>query len=376
MAETPIETRFDLLVVGFGIVGLAHALVAARAGLKVGVLDRDVRANGASIRNFGFITVTGQGARETWRRARRAREIWDEIAPQAGIPVLHRGLLMAARRAEAEQVLTEFAEGPMGAGCRILRGADLPAPLRADGAVRAALHSPHELRVESREALPRLRDFLAERLGVVFFPGRTAQAVEDGRVDTPAGPLHAPRIVVCPGADIASLFPRIFAQREVTLCKLHMLRLADPGWRLPAAVMSDLGLHRYRGYADCPTLPALRARLTAEQKPQMDNGVHLIVVQSADGSLVVGDSHHYDATPDPFQPEAVDRLILAEYAEVLGTPPPVVDRWIGLYPSGPQDAFWEDAGPGIRLVSVTSGTGASTAFGLAEDVLFDWGAIA
>jgi hypothetical protein len=150
-----------------------------------------------------------------------------------------------------------------------------------------------------------------------------------------------------------------------------MLRLADPGWRLPAAVMSDLGLHRYRGYADCPSLPALRARLAAEQAAQLDNGVHLIVVQSADGSLVVGDSHHYDATPDPFQPEAVDALILEEFTAVLGAPPPITERWIGVYPSGPEDAFVEAVAPGVRVVSVTSGTGASTAFGLAEEVLRD-----
>jgi hypothetical protein len=162
-----------------------------------------------------------------------------------------------------------------------------------------------------------------------------------------------------------------FAARQTTLCKLHMLRLADPGWRLPAPVMSDLGLHRYRGYHGSPSLPALRARLEAEQKPQLDNGVHLIVVQSADGSLVVGDSHHYAATPDPFQPEAVDALILEEFAAVLGAPPPVTERWIGVYPSGPEDAFFEAPMPGVRLVSVTSGTGASTAFGLAEEVLSD-----
>ncbi len=46
--------------------------------------------------------------------------------------MLHRGLLMAARRAEAEAARTEFAEGPKGEGCRILRGDELPAPLRAD----------------------------------------------------------------------------------------------------------------------------------------------------------------------------------------------------------------------------------------------------
>ena len=364
------ETRFDLLVVGSGIVGLAHALLAARAGLRVCVLDRDARANGASVRNFGFITVTGQGLPDTWRRARRARDVWADLCRDARIPVLHRGLLMAARRPEAEAVLAEFAAGPMGEDCRILRGAELPAPLRGDR-VRAALHSPHELRVESREAIPRLAAYLQETLGVTILPQHAVCAVDVGWVETARGTFHASRIVVCPGPDLVTLFPDVFARRRTTLCKLHMLRLADPGWRLPAAVMSDLGLHRYRGYAGCPSLPALRERLAAEQAAQLDNGVHLIVVQSADGTLVVGDSHHYDATPDPFQPETVDALILEEFGHVLGPPPPVVERWIGVYPSGPDDAFVEAVAPGVRVVSVTSGTGASTAFGLAEDVLRD-----
>lgn len=364
----------DLIVVGAGIVGLAHALHAARAGRRVLVLDRDAQANGASIRNFGFVTVTGQGAPDTWRRARRAREVWAEVAPRAGIAVHHRGLLMAARRPEALAVIEEYAAGPMGEGCRILRGAELAAhrpPLRAGG-VLAALHSPHELRVESRDAIPRLAAWLEHGLGVAFRRGVAVHAVAEGQVATTAGVFHAPHIVVCPGADIATLFPESFARRAVTLCKLHMLRLADPGWRLPAAVMSDLGLHRYRGYADCPSLPALRARLAAEQAEELEHGVHLIVVQGADGSLVVGDSHHYGATPDPFQPEHVDALILREAQAVLDLPAPrVIERWTGLYPSGPEDAFIERVAPGIRLVSVTSGTGASTAFGLAEEVLAD-----
>ncbi len=107
----------DLVVVGAGIVGLAHALHAARAGQRVMVIDRDAQANGASIRNFGFVTVTGQGAPDTWRRARRARDVWAEVAPLAGIPVLQRGLLMAVRRPEAVAVVEEFAAGPMGEGC-------------------------------------------------------------------------------------------------------------------------------------------------------------------------------------------------------------------------------------------------------------------
>src|SRR5580700_2112581 len=109
-----------------------------------------------------------------------------------------------------------------------------------------------------------------------------------------------------------------------------MLRLAAPGFTLPATLMSDLGLARYLGYAAPETAGPLKARLLAEQPEQLRNGVHLIVVQGADGSLVVGDSHHYAPTPDPFAREAVDTLILDEFRAALGIqPPPVLDGWIG-----------------------------------------------
>src|ERR1700679_2831141 len=100
--------RFDLAVVGAGVVGLAHAYVAARRGQSVAVIDRDVRANGASIRNFGFITVTGQQRGETWRLARRTRDVWVEAAAAAGIAIEHRGLYLTLRSAEAVAVAEAF----------------------------------------------------------------------------------------------------------------------------------------------------------------------------------------------------------------------------------------------------------------------------
>jgi len=45
-----------------------------------------------------------------------------------------------------------------------------------------------------------------------------------------------------------------------------------------------------------------KPRLQAEQADHVARGVHLIVVQSADGTLVVGDSHEYGATPGSFSP--------------------------------------------------------------------------
>src|SRR5271166_6160944 len=142
---------FDVAVVGAGICGLAHALAAGRRGKRVVIVERDRQANGASIRNFGFITVTGQQAGECWRRARRSREVWAEVADAAGIPVLQRGLLIVARRPEARAVLDEFLATDMGAECRLVEPSDIDsngAGLRTE-AFATALFSPHEIRVES-----------------------------------------------------------------------------------------------------------------------------------------------------------------------------------------------------------------------------------
>ena len=114
------------------------------------MVDRDRQSNGASIRNFGFVTVTGQEAGECWRRARRSRDVWAEVAEAAGIPVVQRGLLMIARRPEARAVLEEFLATEMGRECRLVEPKDIETygtGLRSKS-FAAALYSPHEIRVE------------------------------------------------------------------------------------------------------------------------------------------------------------------------------------------------------------------------------------
>jgi len=272
--------RYDLAVFGAGIVGLACALAAARRGKRVVVVDRDARANGASIRNFGFITVTGQARGEMWLRAKQAREVWAEVAEAAGIPILHRGLTMTARRLESAEVLEAFMRTEMAEGCRLLTADEVRSafPYLSNPDVTAALWSPHELRLESREAIPRLAAWLEAVHGFEFRWGTAALGVETSIVATPEGDIEAEAIAACPGDDLFTLFPDRIAAHGLTRCKLQMLRLADPGYRLSAGVMSDLGLIRYSGYADLPEAAPLRKRLEREQADCLANGVHLIVV--------------------------------------------------------------------------------------------------
>lgn len=359
----------DVIIVGAGIVGLAHALAAARRGKRVLVIDRDQQANGASIRNFGFVTVTGQERGRVWDLARRSAALWRDVAAPAGIRIEQEGLLLVARRPEAEAVLDAFLATEMGQACQRLNGAQARNLCPAIPNAAAALLSPHDLRVESRTAIPRLARWLEEAHGVVFRRGLAALHAETGAVHCADGVYRAETIILCPGDDWATLCPDVYAEAGVARCKLQMLRLAAPGWRLPAPVMSDLSLVRYLGYAALAEADALRARLEREESAAMDHGIHLIVVQSEDGSLIVGDSHDYAATPDPFATEAVDAEIVRQYEAVLGPAPRIVERWTGTYASAGQHSIVRAPVDGVTMVVITSGTGASTAFALAEDVL-------
>jgi FAD dependent oxidoreductase TIGR03364 len=383
MTRSPLSERFDLAVVGAGIVGLATALAAARRGLRVIVIDRDAQANGASVRNFGFITVTGQERGSMWARARRSRDVWREVADAAGIPIVHTGLWMTARRPESVGVLEAFMATEMAAGCRLLSAAEARrrCPQLAAPGMTAVLESTIELRVESREAIPRLAAWLASAHGVTFMRNTTVRVLDMPSVHTSRGRVRADRAAVCPGDDFNGLYPERLAAYALTRCKLQMLRLADPGFKLPGALMSDLGLGRYPGYANLEAAAPLKARLAVEQAEHLRHGIHLIVVQSADASLVVGDSHHYASTPDPFAQEEVDALILEEFRSALGIePPPTIERWTGTYASAADRPVLIDAPePSVRLAIVTCGAGASTGFAIGEELitsLFDTGAAA
>ncbi|MDH5454035.1 MAG: FAD-dependent oxidoreductase, partial [Paracoccaceae bacterium] len=104
MTDHQPQDHFDLAIVGAGIIGLAHALAAVRIGKKVIVIDRDAVAKGASVRNFGFVTVSGQQSGQSWQRALRTRDIWADVAAEAGIRIAQSGSCIVARRPEAFQL--------------------------------------------------------------------------------------------------------------------------------------------------------------------------------------------------------------------------------------------------------------------------------
>lgn len=364
---------FDLVVVGAGIVGLAHALAAARRGLRVAVVERDASAAGASTQNFGFVTVSGQAAGVTHARARRSRDVWLEVAGPAGIAIEQHGTLVLARREEAWETLQAFAASSLGAGCELLDAAGAAQRLPTPHGARGALASPHELRIDARTAVAKLARWLESDHGVALHFGRAALGVETGGVQTAEGPIAGDAVVVAPGSGLAALYPALAREARFRHCMLQMLRVRPPAGfpRLPAVVMGDLSIARYEGFASQGAAAGLKARLARECPAALAAGVHLIAAAGSDGTLVVGDSHRYADVPDSFASSNVERLVLDEMRAVLGMEGgEVVERWMGVYPvADAKPVLLASPAARVRVVDVTNGVGMSTAFALGEETV-------
>lgn len=365
------NTHFDLIVVGGGIVGLATALAAVKRNLRVAVVERDKHCIGASVRNFGFVTVSGQRGGKHWQRAKRSRDIWAEIAPKAGIDVLHSGLYMPTQRPQARAVGEAFLHTEMGQQCRWLNDKEIAEKLPFIGKHHGVLFSPHELRVESKTALPKLAAWLEKAKGVTFFHQTAVTDIALPHVKTSRGQLRAEAVIICPGNDVTSLYPEVIAKAKATQCSLQMLRvIPQTPLKLPGAMMSDLSFARYEGFAHLPEGQLLAQHLDKQQSEYRRLGIHLIVVQSADGSLVIGDSHVYGDAEQPFRNEHIDALILQELQQLMPEQTfAVSERWLGVYASADDVVFAQSPEKGVVIGMVTGGTGASTGFAFAEELL-------
>lgn len=358
------SVRYDLAVVGAGLVGLAHALAAARRGLNTIVLERDREPAGRSVRDAGIVCPAGQTAGTSWLRARRSIALWTELGRLAGVEVSPQGLVALARSPEAAAVLRDFGVSRMGEGSLALDRVELEQrlPGLAPGVI-CGLSAPDGCRIEPRQALPRLRAFL-RRSGVEIAEGTAATAIVTGRIETTSGLVRADRIVVAPGADLQTLYPRIFEGHGVRLARRHYLRLAPQpaGFRLDAVLIGDAGILAQGGFAGQRTAQALRNSLPA--------GGALELVQAADGTLVLTAPA---ASLSPFMTAADEAAMLAAAADLVAIPDPtVIERWQALTPVADGcDVVIVAPEPGIRLVSITGDNAAGTALALAEEVVED-----
>ena len=369
--------RADLAIVGAGIMGLAHAYVAAERGLRVVVFERNGQASGASVRNFGQIWPIGQPAGRLHELALRSRARWLRVLDTAALPSSREGSLHVVYRDDEAAVAREFAELAPGLGysCAWLnRDAVLErsAAVQPDGLL-GALFSATELTVDPRVTLATLPAVLRERFDVTVRFGTVVSAIDLPTIRAGGETWTADQAIVCSGDDFETLYPEVFASSGLTRVKLQMLRTEPQpaGWRLGPALAAGLTLRFYPTFGVCRTLPALRQRI-AEETPDYDRwGIHGLVSQTAAGELTLGDSHEYGAQVDIFNREEIDELMLAYIRGFLKAPTlRISQRWYGVYAKHPDQPYLVlHPAPGVRIVTSPGGSGMTLSFGIAEETL-------
>ena len=375
-----MNRHYDVAIVGSGIVGLGAALAATRRGLSAIVIDRSAEITGASVRNFGHLCFTPQsGLARSF--AAVSRDLWLELAVDAGLAVRRTGTFVVARHADELEVLSDLANsralshtlsrGSEQDEVALLTAAEIEGRVPvAAGSTMGGAHLGFDLQVNPREAVGQIAAFLAGR-GVEFLTRTAVTRVTSGRVETTRGTIGAGTVVVAVNADIDQLYPEVAERVGIRRCGLDMLRV-DAGLPRPleGPLLTGWSLLRYSAFTRFPAAARIRDRLHAQHPFLASLDINQMYTQMPDGSLLVGDTHYRGAAISPFQDERAADALLEITGDLFGVPRPrVLERWQGVYASGPDEYLIERVEPGVHLAAATTGIGMTTGLGLAEHVL-------
>lgn len=369
---------FDAIVVGAGIVGLGTARALAFRGKKVLVIDRSSFAVGASIRNFGMVWPIGQPDGTLYERAMLSQSIWKQISSESGIwhdPV---GSVHLAYSDLEMEVLESFQDSVRGTRSYTMMSA-AETSKRSEAIVfnglKGGIYSPDEIIVDSPKAIKALPAYLSEKYGVEFLWDTHVQSVETGKVSCGKKIFEAEEIYVCSGPDFENLFPEIFAAAHITKCKLQMMRMGEQpnGWRMGPSLCGGLSLTHYSSFkAAGEPLERLKKHIEVEMPDYVKWGIHVMVSQNSSGELIIGDSHEYGLTHDPFEKSFINDLILNYLSSFARFPDEKITvNWDGIYAKlkdGKTELITSPR-PGVTIVNGLGGAGMTLSFGLTEQVI-------
>ncbi|MCD2113986.1 TIGR03364 family FAD-dependent oxidoreductase [Rhodococcus rhodochrous] len=369
-----------ILIIGGGILGTAHADAVVRRGHDVLHLEREPEARGATVRNFGLVWVSGR-TRGELDATLRSRELWEDLGARVPDVGFRANGSLTLLRTDAEVAVAEEAIARDDAQRRGFALLDADETRRRNPALRgkflAALHCSTDATVESRIALPAIRQHLATSGRYRFLPSTEARDVSRTphgtvKVRDDHGTVHETDLVlVCPGATLGGLARDLAGDLPLRRVRLQMMQTAPLGEDLTTSIADGDSLRYYPGFAGT-ALDDLTA--SEEQRPvAARHRMQLLCVQRLHGGLTIGDTHAYD---EPFDfdvdEEPYDHLV-AVTEEFLGRRlPRVVRRWAGVYSqcidptalvhrTKADEDVWVVAGPGGRGMTLGPYLGEETA---------------
>jgi glycine/D-amino acid oxidase-like deaminating enzyme/nitrite reductase/ring-hydroxylating ferredoxin subunit len=234
--------RYDVAVIGGGITGVTAALLLARAGMSVGLVDQHVVAGGTTGHSTAKVTsqhgitylrlrlTLGYDAARTYAQAQEAAK--DQIAALVADEAIECGFrrrpayVYASSRLQREIVEREAsAARNAGLPSTFVEAGDVPLPFPTHGAMRFGDQAEFDAAAYVRGLAARLH-----AAGGEIFEHTRARQVHEGDpcvVELESGEVHAEHVVVAtlmPFLDRGGYFARAFPNRSYVVCA----RTADP----------------------------------------------------------------------------------------------------------------------------------------------------
>lgn len=365
-----------IVIIGGGVIGTTHALEALTAGHHVLQIERDEIARNASVRNFGLVWVSGRKSGAELQAGIRARQLWDEI--HLRIPeMLFRanGSLTLAINKEEIAVMEECLKKE-DAALRQWKILDRQETQQINPALRgnylASLWCPLDATVEPGSVLRSIREYLLRSEKYIW---RNNTDIVDVRSDESKAVVVARNgeifegdvVIICPGADHTSLFKEQFDTAPIRRVRLQMMSTAPLDEVLTTSIADGDSMRYYPGYE-----VASLENLPPQHHIASMNHMQLLMVQRADGTLTIGDTHEY-AEPFEFKLEEDPYTYLYEVASnLLGKKlPPITNRWDGIYSQRTDGAVCDRRKIAHNIISVTGpgGRGNTLAPAIAEETI-------
>jgi FAD dependent oxidoreductase TIGR03364 len=379
--------KYDLVVVGGGVLGTFHAFHACRLGLRVHLIEKDSQPQGASVRNFGQVVPSGLS--EGWfRRGVRSTQIYSELEEEAGIGVRNGGSLYVASD-DAEVTLLHELKARMEArayNCSLISRSQLAVnwPHVSTRYAREALYFPQEVSVSPTELVQQVVGYLRSRHSFFSYsPESTVVGCDFNgtgvHVQTNRGErLTAEKVVICNGAEFRLLFPEYFRASGIELSKLHMMKTVSmPQVRLRGNILTGLTIRRYESFSECPSFK--RLQIPEHAAALIEKGIHILFKQADDGGIIIGDSHEYAPVESAdrlgFHLDAqVTELLLAEAQRVAEFDVRrLQSSWTAVYSQHPtKDIVEFDFQGRLHVRTAIGGKGMTTSPGYAESNIYQW----
>ncbi|MBA4167940.1 MAG: TIGR03364 family FAD-dependent oxidoreductase [Chitinophagaceae bacterium] len=362
------------IVVGAGIVGLAAARALAVRNYRVTVIERNTRAVGASIRNFGMIWPVGQPDGVLYERALLSCSIWKSVCDEANIWYEQKGSLHLAYQKDEFRVLEELHEIYGHRKYELLNKDQIlqRSPVVAGDHLVGGLYSAGEMVVDPTKAIAAVAGLLMEKYAVQFIWGAAVTDIAYPSVYSGKEVFEADEIFICSGFDFETLYPELFSIAPLTKCKLQMMRLAarHGNDRIGPSLCGALSLLHYASFKAAGSLNELSSRLNEEYPEEIKWGIHVMASQNEQGNITVGDSHEYGPVHDPFDKKIINDLILKYLYTFAGLENNnLLESWNGIYAKMTNGATEYMAKPegGVTIINGLGGAGMTLGFGLCEE---------